>query len=189
MPATLLLALLLGVALPQPEAPPATRRQLTRDTVIDGIACAPTGRASAEVHANGVLAACPMPRDTVIAGHLLPAGTWIRLTDRRVLDGAWLPLDTDLQGLRCRGTGFQGWAVRFHPSGRLALCYLAQATVIDGIPCHGAWFWRELTGSTSVSLHDDGRLKSCRLSRAIELDGVKYRKGARIERPAGEATS
>ena len=187
MPADLLLALWLGVSAPDPQ--PVTRRQLTRDTVIDGIACAPTGRASAEIHANGVLAECPVPRDTVIAGQRLPAGTWIRLTDRRVLDGAWLPADTELQGLRCRGTGFRGWAVRFHDSGRLALCYLAHDTVIDDIPCHGAWFWRELTGSTYVSMHESGRLKSCRLARAITLEGVRYRKGARIERPAGEATS
>jgi hypothetical protein len=114
--------------------PPAeVRFRVSRDTVIAGISCAPTGRASASVHANGTLVECPVPRDTVIAGHLLPAGTWPRFTNARVLDGAWLPHDHTLQGLICKGTGYKGWAVRFHADGALALCYLAHAQVIDGV--------------------------------------------------------
>jgi hypothetical protein len=180
-----LLAVTLGASsmglLAQP--PANVRFRVSSDTVIAGVSCAPTGRASASLHANGTLVECPVPRDTVIAGHLLPAGTWPRFTNARMLEGAWLPHDHTLQGLTCKGTGYKGWSVRFHADGSLALCYLAHAQVIDGVPCHGAAFLRELTGSTYVALHANGRLRSCRLSRSITLDSVRISKGQRIERP------
>ncbi len=169
-------------AIPQPALEPVTRFTLSRDSVVDGVHCGPTRRASVELHANGRLSECPLWRDTVIAGHALPRETWPRFTETGVLTGAWLPHDLTLQGLPCKGDGYKKWAVRFHASGHLALCYLSTPTVIDGVPCHSAWFWRELRGTTQVQLHDDGRLKSCRLSRDVTLDGVAYRKGQRIER-------
>lgn len=161
----------------------SVRLRLAHDTVLAGVSCAATGHASAVLHANGRLDECPVLRDTVMAGNALPAGTWIRLTEAGVLDGAWLPRDVELHGVPCKGTGYKDWSVRFHPNGMLASCYPSRRVVIEGVPCVDAWFWRELTGQTSIALHTNGRLRSCRLSRAADVDGVSYRKGARVERP------
>lgn len=123
-----------------------------------------------------------MPRDTVIAGHRLPAGTWPLFGETRVLKGAWLPKDLVMQGIDCKGTGYKGWSVRFHANGRLASCYLAHEQEIDGVPCQEAAFFRELTGSTAVALHPNGSLHSCRLARSITQHGARVPKGRRITR-------
>jgi hypothetical protein len=162
------------------QASRAARIRLVHDTVISGVHCAPTGRQYAVIHDNGSLDECPVATDTVIAGHALPSGTWLRLLDDRTLDGAWLPADTELQGLRCKGTGYKGWAVRFFHTGQLSLCYPAIELEIDGVPCRGAGFITELTGTTQINLHTDGRLRSCRLARSIERDGMMLKSGRRI---------
>jgi hypothetical protein len=159
---------------------PVTRIRISRDTVVTGVRCASTGKAYAELYANGGLVECPIAADTVIAGHALPRGTWIRLHEDRGLDGAWLPRDTELQGLPCKGTGYKGWAVRFHADGRLSLCYLSREATIDGIPCRAGKFTTELTGSTQVQLHPNGRLRACRLADAVTRRGVTLRRGVRI---------
>jgi hypothetical protein len=166
----------------QPPAQSATLVRLARDTIIDGFPCGPTGRARAEVHGNGRLSECPVARDTVLAGHAIPRGSWPRFTDRGVLAAAWLARDVRLQDIPCKGTGYKAWAVGFHPSGTLSLCYLSEVAEIDGVPCQAAWFWRELTGTTQVQLYPDGRLRSCRLARAVTVDGVSYDKGDRVRR-------
>ncbi len=158
----------------------AARVRLVNDTVIAGVHCAPTGRAYAVIHVNGSLDECPVANDTVIAGHALPRLTWLRLLDDRTLDGAWLPEDTELQGVQCKGSGYKGWSVRFYHTGQLSSCYPAIEQTIDGVPCRGAAFLTELTGPTQIALHADGRLRSCRLARSIERDGVKYKGGRRI---------
>jgi hypothetical protein len=168
------------VMLCAPDAQAQTRIRLTRDTIIDGVRCAPTGRAYAVVHANGVLDECPLHADTVIAGHPLPRLTWIRLHPDRTLHDVWLPQDLTVQGIPCKGSGYKAWSVRFHPGGRLALCYLARDAMIDGVPCRAAAFVTELSGSTQVGLHDNGRLRSCRLSRSVTRDGLTLKRGARI---------
>jgi hypothetical protein len=172
----------------QPVPSAVTLLTLTRDTVIDGFPCGPTGRARAEVHGNGRLSECPVPRDTVLSGHRFPRASWPRFTDRGVLVAAWLSQDVRLQGVPCKGTGYKAWAVGFHPNGRLSLCYLSEAAVIDGVPCQAAWFWRELTGTTQLQLYPDGRLRSCRLSRAVTLNGARYKKGQRFTRPESSPT-
>jgi hypothetical protein len=140
----------------QPTTPPVTLLRLARDTVIDGVSCGATGRARAEVHGNGRLSECPMPRDTVIGGHAFPRASWPRFTDTGVLMAAWFSQDVMLQGVPCKGAGYKAWSVTFHPSGRLSSCYLSREAEIDGVPCQSAWFWRELTGSTQVVLHPAG---------------------------------
>ena len=81
---------------------------------------------------------------------------------RLAQDGAWLPRDVLLQGIPCKGTGYKGWAMRYHPGGRLALCYLSRETTIDGVRCRAGAFLTELSGSTQVTLHPNGRLVRCR---------------------------
>lgn len=153
-----------------------TRRPLTRDSVIDGIPCAPTGRASVEFHANGRLLECPLARDTVMWGQALPAGTWVRLLADGRPDGGWLSRDAVLSGIRCRGDGYKAWAVRFHPSGVLSLCFLRTDTVVDGVPCLRGTFLNELRGRgrTGVVMDDRGRLRQCMASRTFTRHGVTY---------------
>lgn len=180
--AVLPIALALSSSSSRAQDPSGTRIKFAADTLVGGVHCGPTGRAYAVIHSNGVIDECPLARDTIIDGHALPRGTWIQLTPEAMLFGAWLPRDLDLQGLPCKGTGYKGWAVRFHPDGRLALCFLSRDAEIDGVPCLGGSFFRELRGSTGVSLQANGRLRSCRLSRAATIDGKAYAKGARVDR-------
>lgn len=116
----------------------------------------------------------------MIERHAFPKGTWIRLHQDRGLDGAWLPRDTELQGLPCKGTGYKGWSVRFHARGALAVCFLSRDATIDGVSCMSGSFARELRGSTQVTLYPSGRLKSCRLAAPVTRDGVSLKRGARI---------
>jgi hypothetical protein len=160
--------------------PTPTRIRLSRDTVVAGIRCGPTGRAYAALHANGALEECPLAADSLVEGNLLAKGSWIRLTPEGILDGAWLLRDAQLQGLPCKGTGYKGWAVRFHPDGRLALCYLSREATIDAIPCKAGAFISELSGSTQVMLHHNGKLQSCRVARDVTYRGVALRGGKRV---------
>lgn len=163
------------------QEPTGTRLRVARDTVLAGVRCGPTGRASAVLHANGRLDECPLAADTIINGHVLPRGTWVRLDDAGRLSGAWLPRDVLVQGLPCHGTGYKGWSVMFHPNGRLRECFPARDLLVFGVPCRGGGrFLRELRGSTMVVLHDDGSLASCRLSRAFTVAGVTHRAGTRL---------
>ncbi|MCC7001470.1 MAG: hypothetical protein IT357_04870 [Gemmatimonadaceae bacterium] len=175
------LIMTLPAAMPAQE-PASTRIKLTRDSVVGAVHCAPTGKAYAVIHPNGIVDECPLARDTVIDGHALPRGTWIQLNPDAMLTAAWLPRDVELQGLPCKGTGYKGWSVRFHADGHLALCFLSRDAEIDSVPCLGGSFLRELRGSTHVTLDATGRLRSCRLSRAATIDGRAYPKGARINR-------
>lgn len=162
------------------QSPAPTRIRLSRDTVVAGIRCGPTGRAYAALHANGTLEECPLAADSLVEGNLLAKGSWIRLTPEGILDGAWLLRDAQLQGLPCKGTGYKGWAVRFHPDGRLALCYLSREATIDAIPCKAGAFISELSGSTQVMLHHNGKLQSCRVARDVTYRGVALRGGKRV---------
>jgi hypothetical protein len=175
-------ALLVFVAPLRAQTERGARIRLRADTVIDGVRCAPTGRAYAVLHANGALDECPLAIDTIIAGHALPRGTWLRLTEARGLDGAWLPANTTVQGVPCKGTGYKGWSVRFHADGALSLCYLSRAWTVDGIACRAAAFTTELTGSTQVQLDPDGHLHSCRLNADVVRGGVRFKRGQRVER-------
>lgn len=153
------------------------RLRIATDTVIAGVPCAPTGRAYAVVYDDGGLDECPIGVDTIIAGHPIPRGTWIRLHPSKQLRSLWLNAHQEVQGIPCRGTGYKGWAVTFHNNGTLSLCYLSKSTVIDGVPCAGASFLTEMTGNSGVSLDEEKRLTRCRLSRDYVRNGVRYKKG------------
>lgn len=153
------------------------RRKLSAVTVIDGIACGVTGRAYAYFHPSGRLAECPLATDTVLFGQTLPARTWVELTIDGRLRHAWLPHDVSLSGHQCLGRGYKEWSVLFHPSGALALCFLPQETVIEGVPCQRGTFWNELRGGgkSAARFHENGRLESCQAARSFELNGRHFR--------------
>ena len=155
-----------------------TRRRLRDNTVIDGITCAPTGRAYAEFHPSGRLAECPLASDTVLFDQEFPARTWVGFTDDGKLRTAWLVRDTELSGVVCKGVGYKGYSVRFYPSGALELCFLAADTTIDGIPCLHGSFWTELRGGgkSVVMLRDNGRLRQCQAAADFTRDGREVRR-------------
>jgi hypothetical protein len=179
--AVLAVAVLASLASGQSQKPPLIRIQISTDTSISGVRCAPTGRAKAELFTSGQLASCPLASDTVISGHRLAAGTWIDLTEDGALRAVWLNHDTVIGELLCKGTGYKGWSTGFHPSGALRVCFLVNDAILDGIPCRGGSFLAELRGTTQVILHENGRLRSCSVARDIERDGVRFGKRDRIE--------
>jgi hypothetical protein len=164
------------------QRPALEQRKLTVPVEIDGTACAPTGRSFAQFHPSGRLASCPLAAPTTVAGHRLPASTWVQLAEGGQLEGVWLPQDTHLGGHFCRGSGERGWSVTFHRTGALRLCYLAREEVIEGIPCQKGSFWNELRGGGRSAVHfrEDGRLERCQAARAFERDGVAVKKWALV---------
>jgi hypothetical protein len=155
-----------GVALAAPsQADSISWRRLEAAATFDGVSCAPTGRASAGFFANGRLHGCPIAADTTIEGHRLAAGTWIYFTDDGALWRAWLVRNTELGGVLCKGTGYKGWSVEFHATGKLAMCYLAREQVIDGVTCRKGSFWGEVTGGVKTYFEANGRLRSCARAR------------------------
>jgi hypothetical protein len=159
-----------------------TRVRLTRDTVIDGVACAATGRAYAEFHASGRLLTCPLARDSTIAGNRLSAQSWITLDEAGLLRRAWLAQDTPLSGHLCKGVGYKGYSVEFHETGSLALCFLARDAMIDSVPCMHGSFWTEVRGrgSSAITFSADGRLRGCQLARDVVLKGQRRKKWERF---------
>ena len=173
-----LLLVLLSSALEAQVDVPLVRRPLADTLTIDGIPCGPTGKVSAEFFRSGRLHSCPIARALTMSGHELPAATWLQFDEDGTLISAWLPHDSVLAGHLCKGTGYKGWSVRFRPGGALSLCYLAQVTEVDGVPCQRGTFWNEIRGGTrtSVSFHENGRLARCQAARGFERDGVAIRK-------------
>jgi hypothetical protein len=167
-------------ALAAQQRPVLELRKLTTPAVIADIPCAPTGRSYAQFYPSGQLASCPLAVPTVLAGHSLPAKTWVRLAEGGGLVSVWLPQDTYLGAHLCRGSGDRGWSVEFHPTGALRLCYLAHEEVIDGVPCQKGSFWNELRGGneTVVRFREDGRLERCQAAHDFTRNGVAVRKWA-----------
>ena len=180
-------------SLPAPagaQATPETRRiRLDADTIIDGVHCAPTGRAYAEFFLDGRLAECPLAEDATIGAHALPAGTWVVLHPDGRLRLAWLSRHTRIGGVVCKGTGYKDWVTTFHDDGSLAVCYLPETTTIQGIPCRAGTLLGEITGGVQVRFHPDGRLESCALARAVTIDGVQHRRWTRVHPDDGGGRS
>ena len=162
------------------------RQRLSEAQVISGVPCDATPYA--KIHPSGALESCPLARDTTIGSHALPKGTWVHLTPEGRLVRVWLPRDWTLQGEKCRGAGNEQWSVLFHESGGLALCYLADVEVIEGVPCQRGTFWGEVVRTIrkraplATTFYPDGSLESCQAANDFVLDGVAYRKGERFRR-------
>ena len=166
------------------QEPAVQRRQLTSPEIIDGVHCAATGNFSAETFLDGNFRSCPVLNDTTIAGHRFLAGTWITVDSLRRVEHAWLSQNTTLAGHLCKGTGFKGYSTRFREDGSLRLCFLAEDTVIAGVPCVHGSFWTEIRGGRKTVLyaHPDGSLAGCQASRDFRLDGRDIHKWDRVVR-------
>ena len=140
-----------------------TERVLNEPQVIDGIPC----HKEALLFPDGRLEGCLLARDAVIAGHAFPAESWPYFDPPGVLKCVFLAHDHEVQGYLLRGKG-NDFQTCFHPNGWLRFGNLAEATVIQGVPCEKSTFgmW-VLKGPSGVTFHDNGRLKGCRLSRDV----------------------
>ena len=110
----------------------------------------------------------------------LPDGTIIH---KRTKDKIYcfLPHNTKIQGLLCRGDKHRGWETVFYVNGKLALAWLAKPEDIQGVPCASASFWTELFGrNAAVSFHANGKLARCKLARDATIDGHAFKKGDHV---------
>jgi hypothetical protein len=179
------LMLLAGAPLSAQQGVAVQEVSLAADTVLDGVPCRRTGggfvRRKAQVHAAGSLRACELSEQSVLAGHALPAGTWVYLHVDGQIDYAWLRRDTLLQGHLCRGTGYGGWQTTFYGGGALRTCWLARDEIIDGVPCSRATFLGEVRGGARTLFERDGRLRSCRAARDFAYGEERFRRGEQVD--------
>ena len=116
-----------------------------------------------------------------IQGHALPAGTRIKLDRDGNLDICFLGRDTKLEGHICRGAD-HNYMTGFHPNGRLRLCWLKEAEMIQGVPCRWATFSKNVFDPTvGVYVHPDGSLAGCKLDRDFTMEGRMFKSGQTIE--------
>lgn len=107
----------------------------------------------------------------------LPEGTVIH---KRTKDKIYcfLPHNTKIQGILCKGGNQHDWETVFYVNGKLALAWLAKPEEIQGVPCASASFWTELFGSTAaVTFHNNGKLAGCKLAKDVTIDGHSFEKG------------
>ena len=173
-------ALLFAGLLFSTQAQDSIRFAISRDTVVAGVRCGPTGRSRASAYPNGRLASCPVARDTMIGVLLVHAGTWVTFTDSGAVKLMWLNRPRVIQGVPCRGDGYKTWSTDLYPDGRLRACFLSREAIIDGVPCRSAWFWSEIRRATNAFLRPNGKLESCVLSADLERNGVKLHKNDRV---------
>ena len=157
------------------------RVMFSRDVVISGVYCAASGRIKAGLYPSGRLQSCSLRTAQVVGVHSLPAGAWVYLTESGTIRRAWLPNDSPIQGVLCKGSGHGGWSVDFLPSGALKSCFPGTDLDFEGIPCRGASFVAELLGVTQVVLHENGRLAECSARRDISSEGITIKKRHRIK--------
>ena len=110
----------------------------------------------------------------------LPQGTIIH---KRTKDKIYcfLPHNTKIQGILCRGDKHRGWETVFYANGKLAKAWLARTEEIQGVPCKAASFWTELLGGgAAVDFHDNGKLARCKLAKGITIEGHAFKKGDHV---------
>lgn len=123
---------------------------------------------------------CLLARETVVAGHTFPEGSWPYFDPPGVLKCVFLAHDYKVQGYLLRGEG-HNYQTCFHPSGWLEFGNLKEPTVIQGVPCGISSFrvWMS-KGPSGIKFHDNGRLKGCRLSE--DIHSFKKDKWVEIDR-------
>ncbi len=140
-----------------------TIARLQSPTQIDGFPCA-----AGWIHFtdSGRLRAFYLGETSIIQGHQIPEGTWIRLDPDLALHICSFPEDTTIQGHRCDGGfgGSEGVNTSFYPSGRLKAFFAPNDVEIAGIPCKASLF-------TPIYLHENGNLKEFTIARDTGIGG------------------
>ena len=130
------------------------------------------------VRADSSQSGLTVPNDSLPT---LPKGAIIhKVTEDKVY--CFLPANTLIQGILCRGDKHRGWETVFYRNGKLALVWPARDTEIQGVPCRAASFWTEVSGgSARVTFYPNGRLKSCKLAKDCTIQGHRLKKGEHVE--------
>jgi hypothetical protein len=139
--------------------------RLDDPATIQGLRC----RNWVRFHQNGKLSACELAAETAIAGHTLPAASYLVFDEDGLLRSCFLSQDTQIDGYWCRGGPFKT-ATTFHPDGRLRSFFARDAVTIDGVACVA-------NSHDAVQLHGNGRLAGCRLAADVTRDTETLRKG------------
>jgi hypothetical protein len=138
---------------------------LDEPATIQGLPC----RNRVRFHQNGKLSACELAAETEVAGHTLPAATYLVFDEDGQLRSCFLSQDTQIDGYWCRGGPFKT-TTTFHPDGRLRSFFSRDAVTIDGVACVA-------NSHDPVQLHGDGHLAGCRLAADVTRDAETLRKG------------
>ena len=146
--------------------PQGYRKTLAQATEIQGYPCA---KGYTWFYQGGQLQHCAVTREMPFGEAMIPAGSWIILTEDGKPEIAQMSHDAPVRGLQCRGGGLLGSAegpmVAFYPSGKLKQCFLAADQTVQAVPCMksgGIFGDRSVIGPM---FYENGKLKSCTLSR------------------------
>lgn len=146
-------------------------------TVIQGVSC----KEFADIYENGVLESCRLSCVDTLSGQQLPAETVVHFRSDGTIDWCFLPENTMIQAVLCRGDGYGGWQTAFHSNGELRVAWLAEDQVIQGVPCKAATFFTELFGGgAGVHFHPNGRLARCKLAEDFIVEGIAFQKGDQL---------
>jgi hypothetical protein len=147
------------------------------DEVIEvmGLACI---GAEYRHYVDGTPQFCRLAREGTLSGQLFAATTVMHFTREGVFDWCFLPEDTQIQGISCRGGG-HNFMTEFHPNGKLRRAYLAEDQIIQSIPCSkfrslSATFWPIHGKKGGTDFFSNGRLSSCELSEATEIESLRF---------------
>lgn len=139
---------------------------LAEPATVEGYPC----KGEVSYHKNGKLETIQLTEAMEIAGVNVPTRSFVRFDSEGRLNRLVLSEDTEIQGYLCEG-GQLFWGGKhtgFHENGTLSLCWVAQDTVVQGIPCS--------TGNNRcLSFYDNGNLRYCILSEEFELDGKVFK--------------
>jgi hypothetical protein len=175
--------MILRAAAPAESKPPhenLTSQRLDSPREIQGYPCAAT---YAWFFANGKLKSCQVSREIPFGEITVPAKSWINLNDDGSPAFVFLGHDAKINGYLCKGGGgTEGPSTALYPSGKLKTCWLAEDTLVNGVPCMHASFLGDVFGGTSeLDFFESGAIKGCKLSRDFTVDGRSFHRG---DRPA-----
>lgn len=176
--AVLILALLLGLSscYRRPDVGPLVHREAVAPEEIQGVAC------SGEVtfYEGGSIYTTILAREDTLFGHVLPSGSRVTFRKDSTLMWTFLAHDALLEGILCRGHEHD-YMNAFHPNGRLQVAWLSGDQVVQGVPCMGANFWRDVFGGgVGVRFATNGRLIKAKLSEDIVIQGRSFSEGDHI---------
>jgi hypothetical protein len=170
--------ILAGAGLLAAQPPQVTRKNLHQPQTIQGYPCA---RGIAWFFTDGKLQRCTVDRETAFGEEQIPADTYIALNPDGTPRFIQMSHDAPIMGLNCLGGSWlgsgEGAVVDFYPSGKLELCYLAHAQLVQGVPCARGGFWESFSHvDPGVSFYESGKLKACKLAKDFggEKAGTRF---------------
>jgi len=143
------------------------RKSLDQPAEIQGYPCA---KGYAWLYSDESLNRCTLSRPAAFGEAQAPAGSIISLRSDGKPEYLMLAHDTSVAGYVCSGGGILGPAegpvVAFYPSGKLKLCFLAGDQIVQGVPCMGSSFFRDVFGGgAGANFYESGKLRECKLSK------------------------